>query len=376
MSAAPQINPLLQFEIEVVKGPHQGLKLSFQKESITIGRGVDNDVVLSEDLRISRQHAEIIQSHGYFKFRNVNAKNYTLQNGIKNENGPLKSNDVLALGESEVVFRNLQAMAANGNSPGQKLQIVSQAPNPVQQPTAAAPKSLQGQPSSSAPILRQQQKPAHQYNPIYPPNGFQQQSYQGAQQPPPGYRGPSRGAPSSGGENKFRFYLILGVVGLALYFFVFQGASSGRKAKKIRGGEEIELAVQQSEENIKSLEERLGERNTVTSKRAEENFIKGFRDYQKGQYLRAREYFQIVLNLSPSHVEARKYYELSKIKFDKQIDYNFIEGLKNKDKKNYRMCRSYFSQVLILIQNDRMHPKYDEAQRYLRECSLSLERRF
>ncbi len=352
MGAASQINPLLKFEIEVVKGPHQGLKLSFQKEAISIGRGIDNDVVLSEDLRISRQHVEVIQSHGQFKFKNANTKNYTLYNGAKLESGPLSSKDVLTVGESEVVFRQVLSPALTQSntlltSAALQRPKLQSMPPPQRQPLPQQP--LQPQP-------QQHSRPHHQ-------------------QAPPNFR---QGAgPRQNDQNgKLRFYLILAAVGVALYFFVFQGSGGAKKQKKIRGGEEIELAVQQSEENIKNLEERLGERNTVTNKRAEENFVKGFRDYQKGQYLRSREYFQIVLNLSPEHVEARKYYELSKIKFDKQIDYNFIEGLKNKDKKNYRMCRSHFSQVLILIQNDRMHPKYDETQRYLRECSLSLERRF
>lgn len=353
MGAASQINPLLKFEIEVVKGPHQGLKLSFQKEAISIGRGIDNDVVLSEDLRISRQHVEVIQSHGQFKFKNVNTKNYTLYNGAKLESGPLSSKDVLTVGESEVVFRQVLTPALTQNN---TLLTSAAMQRPKLQPSQNPPQQKAGLYVAGAASQQQNSRPHHH-------------------QVPPNFR---QGAgPGQNDQNgKLRFYLILAAVAMGLYFFVFQGSGGAKKQKKIRGGEEIELAVQQSEENIKNLEERLGERNTVTNKRAEENFVKGFRDYQKGQYLRSREYFQIVLNLSPDHVEARKYYELSKIKFDKQIDYNFIEGLKNKDKKNYRMCRSHFSQVLILIQNDRMHPKYDETQRYLRECSLSLERRF
>lgn len=358
MSAAPKIAPLLKFDIEVVQGPHKGLRLSFQKEVITLGRGTDNGVALMDDLRISRQHTEIVQSHGQFKFRNLTDKNYTLVNGKKADSGALNSGDHLMLGETEIIFHCPEAAASPTAN-------VLQALGPIKpQLVSARNKEL-----AKTWTQPQSRSPAN-----YNPNPYHQAGPRPTMAPPPPRRaGPPPGASDNG---RFRFYMIIGIVGLGLYFFVFSGSNASKKSKRIRGGEEIERSVQQSEENIKTMEERLSERGSLTNKRADENFIKGFRDYQKGQYLRAREYFQIVLNLSPDHVEARKYYELSRIKFDKQIDYNFIEGLKNKDKKNYRMCRSYFSQVMILIQNDRRHPKYDEAQRYLRECSLSLERRY
>ncbi|HWU42660.1 MAG TPA: FHA domain-containing protein, partial [Bdellovibrio sp.] len=91
MSAAPNLKSTLKFEIEVSKGPHLGLRLDFTKGSATIGRGPENDIVLSNDPRVSRQHAEIKQRDDCFIVVNLSAKNFILVDGVNVQSEVIKS---------------------------------------------------------------------------------------------------------------------------------------------------------------------------------------------------------------------------------------------------------------------------------------------
>ncbi len=350
MSAAPKVGLTLSYELEVVKGPHSGQKFTFTKPQISIGRGNENQVVLSQDLRVSRVHAEIKNSDGQLYFTNVSQKNYVLVDGAKTEFHQLQKDCVLTIGESEIKFRLVTAKPPSHLTPVRTNQPLT--------PAAAVggPKPLAQAPLAKAHIAPMANIGVHS-------------------RPQANQYSMNKAAPESNG--RFRFYLILGVIGMVLYFAFFNSNPKSGKKESIRNSEAIEKEMQKSQEQIEILEARLSKKNNLSYKRAEENFIKGFRDYQKGQYVRAREYFRIVLNLNPEHIEARKYYEQSTIKHRKVMEFNFIEGLKNKERKNYRLCKSAFSQVLVLAQGDRSsYEKYDEAEKYLRECSLGLEGRF
>lgn len=345
MSAAPKIGQLLSYELEVLKGPHAGQKFVFDKPSITIGRGSENQVCLSQDLRVSRVHAEIKNSSGQLFFVNISQKNYVLVDGEKSEFYQLERDCTLTIGESEIRFRSsalkslpMLTPAKPMDRPTPNLAIAKPFPTSVAQPSF--PSAMSGGPSAQNKFSAPRPVPANS-------------------------------------NSRMKFYLIIAAVGLAVYFLFFNTSKKNSKNAPIRGSDIIEKDLQNSQNQIDVLESRLAKQNTLTNKRAEENFIKGFRDYQKGQYLRAKEYFRIVLNLNPEHMEARKYYEQSTIKHRKRMEFNFIEGLKNKERKNYRLCKSFFTQVLVLAQGDRTsYEKYDEAEKYLRECNLGLEGRF
>ncbi len=339
MSAAPKLQTL-RYELEIIKGPHAGQKFTFDKPSVTIGRENTNQIALSQDLRVSRVHAEIRNDEGQIFFVNRSQKNYVLVNGTRAEFHQLQNENVITIGETEMIIRFAPTTA-----------LVKLAPKPT---------SL----LSSVPVSDISPM-AQNFSPLPTPTKG------------PGKRGPIPNAMPSyqGKSNKsFRNILVALIIGLAVYFMFFDSPKKLKKNAPIRGGDIIEKELQESQEKIEVLEAKVKLQDNLAYKRAEENFIKGFRDYQKGQYMRAKEYFRIVLNLNAQHIEARKYYEQATIKHKKQIEFHFLEGLKAKEKKNYRLCKSFFSQVLVLAQGDRTgYDKYDESERYLRECSLGLE---
>ena len=59
MSAAPRISGNMKFKVYMQRGPLSGQSFTFEKDVVQIGRGPENDLVLSNDLRASRLHAEI-----------------------------------------------------------------------------------------------------------------------------------------------------------------------------------------------------------------------------------------------------------------------------------------------------------------------------
>jgi tetratricopeptide (TPR) repeat protein len=116
--------------------------------------------------------------------------------------------------------------------------------------------------------------------------------------------------------------------------------------------------------------------NEVQYSRAQENFIKGFRDFQQGQYGRARESFQVTLNLDPDNDLAKRYLQLAKIKFDEMVKFSMIQGGRYREKKNWRKCQASFQNVITMLQSRKDDQTYLEAKRYYDECSLHAEGRY
>lgn len=347
MSTAPQAKTQLKFTLEILKGPHAGGVFSFNKPNVSIGRGAENDIVLANDPRVSRQHAEIKSSGEEHYIVNLSQKNFVLVNGIRVQSEKLEGEIVIQIGESEMKFKPERPLVAKNNQPS----FAGVKP-------AAVPPSMPMQAPTFAP-------PAHHQTPSMPGP---------AMPPPPGNFG-------GGGESllqnkRVRFYGIIALVAIAGYFWL----SSGKKVRKdpnaIRMSDQVLLDMQSSEDAKKKFEERKEKFSTVEFSRAQENFIKGFRDFQQGQYARAREAFQVVLNLDPENDLAKRYLQLSKIKFDEMVKFSMIQGSRYREKKNWRKCQSSFFNVMTMLQSRKDDPTYQEAKRYYEECSLAGEGRF
>lgn len=78
--------------------------IRFNKD-VTIGRGLDNDVVYSEETRVSRQHARIEFKYGQFLLFDLNSTNGTLVNGRPVTQIVLTPGDRISLGGFEVLFQ-------------------------------------------------------------------------------------------------------------------------------------------------------------------------------------------------------------------------------------------------------------------------------
>ncbi|MEK2644107.1 FHA domain-containing protein [Bdellovibrio sp. BCCA] len=395
MSAAPQVKDALKFDIEVVKGPHVGLKATFSKASVSIGRGPENDIVLSGDPRVSRQHAEIKQrGPTEFVIVNLSSKNFILVNGQNVQSEILNNDSVIQIGDTEMrIHVEVPTPAVTPVSPQTTPSMPSMTPGGLQGLGNAMPMSTPAQnsnpnPTPNFPKPMPSQAPAYQQprpmptmpNPSMPP--AQPMNYGGYQPPPgppPGMA--PMGAASGGGllqNPKARFYGIVAIVGLLAWYVLSSPSSKNNKdPNAIRTSvitmQDVADAEKRSQELLTVKKEKY---DSIQYRRAQENFIKGFRDFQQGQYARAREAFQVVLNLDPDNELAKRYYHLSKIKFDELVKFNMIQGNRYREKKNWRMCQSNYSNVMTMLQNRKDDPSYKEAKQFYEECTLNLEGRY
>lgn len=368
MGAANQLKEALKFDIEVTKGPHIGLRSSFSKPMVSIGRGPENDIILSSDPRCSRRHAEIRQRDNDFVVVNLSEKNFILVNGQNVQTEILAPGSLVQIGDTEIRFNQ---EVSQGKSEAASVPSVFAVPSPTQ---AQAPMKA---PSPVAPKAQMPARPTPASAPAMPRQ--QPLNYGGYQPPPPG-AGPRPAAPSGGplANPKVRFYGVIAILGLVGWFLF---SSDGPKGKKdpnaIRTSaismQDVAAAEKRSQELLTIKKERY---DSVQYRRAQENFIKGFRDYQQGQYARAREAFQVVLNLDPENELAKRYYHLAKIKFDEFVKFNMIQGNRYREKRNWRMCQSNYSNVMTMLQNRKDDPTYKEAKQFFEECTLNLEGRY
>ncbi|RNI21140.1 FHA domain-containing protein [Flexivirga caeni] len=79
--------------------------------AITIGRGLENQIVL-DDLLASRQHARLVPSHGGFDVQDLGSRNGTYVNGQRVNAGHLGEGDLLAVGHSRFTVRQGQLVAS------------------------------------------------------------------------------------------------------------------------------------------------------------------------------------------------------------------------------------------------------------------------
>ena len=89
--------------LRVVEGPLAGETFLIRKRVTTIGRALENDIVL-EAIDVSRRHARIEYADGRFTIIDLGSTNGTFVNGVRVEHAPLRNGDRVALGTVVLEF--------------------------------------------------------------------------------------------------------------------------------------------------------------------------------------------------------------------------------------------------------------------------------
>ena len=97
-SAAPP-----RASLQPIGGDLAGRDLPLSKTLISIGRGLDNDLVI-DDPRVSRHHAQITFRHGHYLLRDQRSTNGTFVNNQPIETVVLASGDRVSFGGFELIF--------------------------------------------------------------------------------------------------------------------------------------------------------------------------------------------------------------------------------------------------------------------------------
>lgn len=89
--------------IRITSREGQPKNFNLVQEIISIGRGKDNDIVLS-DQRASRQHAQIKKENNQYVIHDLGSVNGTLVNETKTGTAPLQHKDQIKIGNSILIF--------------------------------------------------------------------------------------------------------------------------------------------------------------------------------------------------------------------------------------------------------------------------------
>ncbi len=373
MSAAAQQKPQLLVKLSVVKGPHAGQIFQLDKEKIVIGRGPENDVVLMNDPQVSRLHAQIILVDREFELVKVSQKNNVVVDGESVDKWKLISGTTFVVGDSEIKIeydlgqavvsvpqkKLAEILPIKPLSNNEATQIGVSLPNPLVKIPKAPSKNLMKPPPPPRPMA------------VPPPHAFQQPQnhMRRAQVPVEG---------SLFSNPKFRFYAILVLIVGGIVFFLM-GPQKSRKSTKPKATMkyEDEIAIKMNstpeKEQQKKREEMKIDRNSPQYLRARENLMKGMRDYNLGNYLRAIDFFQVVLNLESDNDLAKRHMYLSRVRFDELVQTKLMLGESYYSKHNFGMCVSMYQQVMNMLDDRKADVKYKLAERKAKECQLASE---
>jgi hypothetical protein len=391
MSEAMKVKPQTEVKLVIQKGPHAGQRFSFSKKEVTIGRAPENDIVLMNDPLISRQHAKVIVVGNDVEIINLSEKNSIIVQGESVQKWKLVNSGTFMVGDTEfqILFDLGQSVIpVRPQAHLQVLKSTSTSEIPAvgkKNPTIVPIKQNSPPPqvkSKIAPVNSQQQALQLQQRQIQNQQLAQQKVMPNRQQHvynQTQFQAGVSGRPAKQAASQFRLYIILAaIVGLGFYFFGLPQKKTQKSEEKktiLKYADEVQIKLnsKSEKENQKKIEKLYEMRNSPMALRAQENFIKGMRDYQLGNYTRAQESFQVVLNLQPGHELAKRHLYLSKVRFDEVLKAKLMLGESYYQKHNFKMCQSMYEQVLNMLQGKSSDQNFQIASAMIDKCRLASE---
>lgn len=329
----------------VLNGELKGTIHTVAMPNLVIGRSTDCDIVLDNDPKCSRKHARVDWTEDGFIIQSLSSSSPMKVNGEPVNKSLLREQDVVCLGNTELLFSTSNdVVSLTGSRP---VYIRGVTPMPER-------RELQENPRLELVPREEPQEPA--VHPTRPPTQ-------------PG-RAKSKSKLSTGR------ILMWGTVILGLVWLLSQEVAK-HKPDPIRTSEQTDNDIKEADKLRQAAEidrkKRMGTTNEI--RQAQENYVKGFRDYKDGQYERAVESFQACLSLYPDHILCNRYLRLAQKKFDELIEAQMVLGRKYRDQGLYRECLSAFQNVRTMVK-DFNSPRYREAKANFDACNAYVEGRF
>lgn len=163
------------FRLVVRRGPQPNQSFELNKDIITLGRDITNDIVIN-DPEVSRHHLRFTRGASGYNVEDLGSTNGTFIGGQRLTGvRPLNRGDMISLGET--VTLGYEVIRPQAESPNQQPPPYSRPSSEEQQP-----------PQQQQPPPQQQPQPGDQQAPYAPPQYGGQQSqydYSPQQQPPP-----------------------------------------------------------------------------------------------------------------------------------------------------------------------------------------------
>jgi hypothetical protein len=340
MSAALATRVGFKFALTVKEGPDKGVAFQLLPPKVTIGRGSDCHVMLT-DPRMSRQAASIDFSMEQIIIKDLSSKNVLSVNGKTGREFSLKNGDQIGIGDTQMAFM-VEALPLNQAlnqtparmAPGTMLSPVSNAPPPAMLPPPSQFQSAFSSPHGSGEM-----------------------------------RSPAKTA-DSGSQMRI---ILIGIIVLGGLFWAFKAKITAHKVDSgLRTTEVVEKEITSSESRVEELMRHRRFANPEEETRfneAHHHYQEGFRDYQHHQFQRAIKSFETALAIDPSHELAGRYLKLAEAERDQMVADLTLEGRSYKDKHMFTRCSAAFVKVLDVIA-DKNDLKYKQADALKNECDL------
>jgi len=330
-SALPRTG--FKFVIAVRNGPDAGAIYQLLPPRVTIGREASSNNVVLNDPRVSRNAAIIEFSPEDISIVDVSGRSKLLLNGVAGERFSIKGGDLIRIGETEFSFV-VEAM--------QLPAVIS--------PAALAPPTdhlaLVG--GGAAPRANKTTTSAL---------------------PPPK-------AGKSGGRGPF--YIIVGLLFAGMIYVGMSEPAAKKLNRGLRTTSEIEKEITETDARVAEVAKQRSFRTEEEKTRFEEaqkHYIEGFRDYQKGNYIRAMRSFETARAIDPEHVLSRRYYRQAEKQRDEAITQLLLEGRRYREKNMFSRCAASIEKALVMLPN-RDDLKFKQAEAMKKECDLLQDRRY
>lgn len=303
--------------LRITSGRNKGKKLRLLGKKITIGRHNECDIVMKDNRTCSRKHALIIKKRNSYSIESLKEDNPVLVNNqpVKTPH-ILREGDIVVLGDVQCVFAEQKPVPAR----------LSQNGNIIKKPHSGAESLQQAE-------FRKKRK-ERKINPIF----------------------------------------ILVILGLSGFLLLSEEQKEGaEQTMKIKTEQE---AAEELEAMRKINEEKEREilKTAPSEGEARIAFIKGFRDYRKGYYLRAEKHFNHCLTLNKKYEICKSYVRQSRNRMERIIQKKMLLGKEYRKNSQYKSCAAAFQSVEIMVR-DTTHILFKEARENRKFCEMKIYNR-
>jgi pSer/pThr/pTyr-binding forkhead associated (FHA) protein len=307
--------------LRVLAGPDHGSVFVLSAFPITVGRGENNHIVLT-DLKSSRIHAEFNIQAGQVVVRDLGSTHGIAINGKNTAFSILRSNDKIAIGGTVLEYIGSAEQGAT--------QFINMRP--------LTTSSDVGTGSSG-------------YTQFIPKAQVSSKQMYGA----------ANSSQSFFMRNKKMLYLVGGLMAIA--FLLPEAEKQVRKKKEAY----IEPKTLEAEREIASVQGLTLDEKTL--KTADIFYLEGHRELRSKNYLRARIAFQTATQVNPGHTLAHVYLKKTLDLMAKEAKQFIDTGKKNIEAGRYQQAKKNFEAVLSLYSRDKDNDRYKDAQEQIKKLS-------
>ena len=306
---------------KVVRGPDYGAVYILLASPATIGRGEDNDLVIS-DLKASRHHAKIEWSAQLgCKVIDHASANGILHNNQKVKEARLKFSDTISLGETLLEYVPSDVGTQILRAPARKAEEIQAEQEKLEK-------------------LKEERFGLVSLKTLL--GGFKKGS-----------------TPQAGTQGNKKNLLLFIALGAAAFLLLGEDPDP---SKKLPAKPAANSAANSN--NASSLSAYLPI-SPDTARTIETLYKEGMREYFGGNYSRAKTQFETILEISPTHPLANLYLQNCDVAIKSSVKKGLEQGKKAYEAGKLREARAAYSQVLRYLYRDRDNPSYKEAKEQL-----------